>query len=146
MAAPVTDYDSFNTQLNRQVGPGSDSEVAATLGRKLTVGGAWGEEMFSKSGSYVPAEIGAVMAHMTGLRDKVDWSTAVFTWDGPDDIIRFCQHNQTLFETVLKAVFSDSTPTGSESTSTEITVGQKASYEELEYGTEEGSRVMGGCG
>ena len=51
MAAPVTDYDSFNTQLNRQVGPGSDSEVAATLGRKLTVGGAWGEEMFSKSGS-----------------------------------------------------------------------------------------------
>ena len=28
-------------------GPGSDSEVAATLGRKLTIGGAWGEEMFS---------------------------------------------------------------------------------------------------
>ena len=28
--------------------------------------------------------------HMTGLRNKVDWSTAVFTWDGPDDIIRFC--------------------------------------------------------
>ena len=52
MAAPVTDYDAFNTQLNRQVGPGSDSEVAATLGRKLTAGGAWGEEMFSKSGSY----------------------------------------------------------------------------------------------
>ena len=61
------------------------------------------------------------MAHMTGLRNKVDWSTAVFTWDGPDDIIRFCQHNQTLFETVLKAVFSDSPPTGSGSTSAEIT-------------------------
>ena len=50
------------------------------------------------------------------MRNKVDWSTEVFTWDGPDDIIRFCQHNQTLFETVLKAVFSDSPPTGSEST------------------------------
>ena len=45
------------------------------------------------------------------MRNKVDWSTEVFTWDGPDDIIRFCQHNQTLFETVLKAVFSDSPPT-----------------------------------
>ena len=54
MAAPVTDYTSFNAQLNRQVGPDSDSEVAATIGRKLTIGGAWGEEMFSKSGSYVP--------------------------------------------------------------------------------------------
>ena len=69
MAAPVTDYDSFNTQLNRQVDPGSDSEVAATLSRKLTVGGAWGEEMFSKSGSYVPAEIGAVkhLSQLTSL-------------------------------------------------------------------------------
>ena len=39
--------------------------------------------MFSKSGAHVPAEIGAAMAHMTGLGNKVDWSTAVFTWDGP---------------------------------------------------------------
>ena len=45
------------------------------------------------------------MAHMSGLHDKVDWSSAVFTWDGPDDIIRFCQHNQPLFEMVLRAVF-----------------------------------------
>ena len=129
MAAIVTDYASFNAQLIRQIGPGSDTEVAATIGRRLAVGGAWGEETFSKSGAHVPAEIGAVMAHMTGLGNKVDWSTAVFTWDGPDDIIRFCQHNQTLFETVLKAVFSDSPPTGSGSTSAEITAGHKASYE-----------------
>ena len=66
MAAIVTDYTSFNAQLNRQIGADSDSEVAATIGRKLTIGGAWGEEMLSKSGAYVPAEIGAVMAHMTG--------------------------------------------------------------------------------
>ena len=72
--------------------------------------------------SYVPAEIGAVMAHMTGLRNKVDWSAAVFTWDGPDGIIRFCQHNQTLFDTVLKAVFSDSPPTGSESERRSLTI------------------------
>ena len=72
MAVLVTDYTSFNAQLIRQVGADSDTEVAATIGRKLTIGGAWGEEMFSKSGSYVPAEIGAVMAHMTGLRNKVD--------------------------------------------------------------------------
>ena len=113
MAVLVTDYTSFNAQLNRQIGADSDSEVAATIGRKLTIGGAWGEEMFSKSGAHVPAEIGAVMAHMTGLGNKVDWSTAVFTWVGDDDIIRFCQYNQKLFETVLKAVFSDSPPTGS---------------------------------
>ena len=79
MAAPVTDYISFNAQLNRQVGQDSDTEVAATIGRKLTICGAWGEETFSKSGAHVPAEIGAVMAHMTGLGNKVDWSTAV--WD-----------------------------------------------------------------
>ena len=51
MAVLVTDYTSFNAQLIRQVGADSDTEVAATIGRKLTVGGAWGEEMFSKSGS-----------------------------------------------------------------------------------------------
>ena len=106
-AAPIVviDYSTFNSKLNQKVGQGSDSEVAATMGRKLTNSGAWGEEKFSKTGAYIPAEIGAVMAHMSGLHDKVDWSSAVFTWDGPDDIIRFCQHNQPLFEMVLRAVF-----------------------------------------
>ena len=33
MAAPVTDYISFNAQINRQVGQDSDTEVAATIGR-----------------------------------------------------------------------------------------------------------------
>ena len=37
MVAPVTDYTSFNAQLNRQVGQDSDTEVAATIGRKLTI-------------------------------------------------------------------------------------------------------------
>ena len=71
------------------------------------------------------------MSCLTALGDKVDWSTAVFMWDGPDDITRFCQHNQALFELVLKAVFSDNPPTGSGSTSPEVTARQKASYEEI---------------
>ena len=72
-AAPIVviDYSTFNSKLNQKVGQGSDSEVAATMGRKLTNSGAWGEEKFSKTGAYIPAEIGAVMAHMSGLHDKV---------------------------------------------------------------------------
>ena len=70
--------------------------------------------------------------------------TLLLCHHGPDDIIRFCQHNQTLFETVLKAVFSDSPPTGSGSTSTEITAGQKASCDELEYGTDRGRKPGNG--
>ena len=46
-------------------------------------------------------------------------------------MIRFFQHNQELFENIVEAVFSDSPPTGSGSTSAEITAGQKASYEEI---------------
>ena len=32
-----TDFASFSAQLNRQFGAGSDTEVAATIGRKLTL-------------------------------------------------------------------------------------------------------------
>ena len=38
-----TDFASFSAQLNRQFGAGSDTEVAATIGRKLTLARAWGE-------------------------------------------------------------------------------------------------------
>ena len=58
MAAIVTDYASFNAQLNRQFGPGCDVEVAAYIGRKLTLCVAWGEEVFCRSGAHSPAEIG----------------------------------------------------------------------------------------
>ena len=57
-----------------------------------------GEEVFSKTGAHTPAEIGTVMAHMTKLAGKMDWSTAVFTWDGDDDMTRFFQHNQELLD------------------------------------------------
>ena len=93
MAAPVTDFTSFTAQLNHQFGAGSDEVVTGHIGRNLTRAGAWGEEVFAKTGAHTPAEIGTVMAHMTKLADKMDWSTAVFTWDGEDDMIRFFQHN-----------------------------------------------------
>ena len=131
MAAPVTDFNSFTAKLNDKFGAGSDEIVTGHIGQNLTRAGAWGEEVFSKAGVHTPAEIGTVMAHMTKLGDKMDWSTAVFTWDGTSDMIRFFQHNQELFENIVSAVFSDSPPTGSGSTSVEITAGQKASYEEI---------------
>ena len=131
MAINVTNYATFNARLAQVVGAGSDSEVAGTMGRKLAINRAVGEDVFAKTGAHIPAEIGAIMSCLTALGDKVDWSTAVFMWDGPDDITRFCQHNQALFELVLKAVFSDNPPTGAGSTSTEITARQKASYEEI---------------
>ena len=80
MAAPVTDFTSFTAQLNLQFGPGSDEVVTGHIGRNLTRAGAWGEEAFAKTGAHTPAEIGTVMAHMTKLADKMDWSTAVFTF------------------------------------------------------------------
>ena len=140
MAAPVTDFTSFTAQLNLKFGPGSDEVVTGHIGRNLTRAGAWGEEVFAKTGAHTPAEIGTVMAHMTKLAGKMDWSTAVFTWDGDDDMIRFFQHNQELFENIVAAVFSDSPPTGSGSTSAEITAGQKASYEEISMCTFKYSR------
>ena len=42
-AAPIVviDYSTFNSKLNQKVGQGSDSEVAVTMGRKLTNSGAY---------------------------------------------------------------------------------------------------------
>ena len=80
-AAPdivVTDYESFNARIIQVVGEGSDLLMAGTLGRKLTLGGAIEEEEFGRSGNHVASEIGAVMARMVNLGDKVGWSTAVF--------------------------------------------------------------------
>ena len=80
MAAIVTDYTSFNAQLNRQIGADSDSEVAATIGRKLTIGGAWGEEMFSKSGAHV-LQLTSLFFVLTGsaLHNNVYIYTAVYS-------------------------------------------------------------------
>ena len=127
----VTDFATFGARLNAQIGIGSDTELVATIGRKLPAAGVWGADVCSTTGSPVPAEIGSMMARLTALGDKVDWSSAAFTWVGPDDIIRFCMYNQDLFEMILKAALADSPPVGAGSSSPEIMAGQKASYEEL---------------
>ena len=104
-AAPdivVTDYESFNARIIQVVGEGSDLLMAGTLGRKLTLGGAIEEEEFGRSGLHVASEIGAVMARMVDLGDKIDWSTAVFDWPGQKDFTRFAMHNQPLLTLVLR--------------------------------------------
>ena len=123
----VTDFATFGEKLNAQIGAKSDTELVATIGRKLSVAGVWGADVCSATGTPVPAEIGSMMARLTALGNKVDWSSATFTWVGPDDIIRFCMHNQDLFEMVLKAALADSPPVGAGSSSPEIVAGQKAS-------------------
>ena len=94
------------------MGEGSDLLIAGTMGRKLTLGGAIEEEEFGRTGAHVASEIGAVMARMVDLGDKIDWSTAVFDWPGQKDSTRFAMHNQPLLTVVLKAVFASTKPAG----------------------------------
>ena len=71
MAINVTNYATFNARLAQVVGAGSDSEVAGTMGRKLAINRAVGEDVFAKTGAHIPAEIGAIMSCLTALGDKV---------------------------------------------------------------------------
>ena len=83
--ATVTDYESLNAKIIEVVGvkgDGSDLLLAGTIGRKLSLAGGIDESEFAKTGAHVAAEVGAVMARMVDLGDKVDWSTAVFDWAG----------------------------------------------------------------
>ena len=124
-AAPdivVTDYASFNDMIVQVVGEGSDLLIAGTMGRKLSLGGAKEEEEFGRTGAHVASEIGAVMARMVDLGDKIDWSTAVFDWPGQKDFTRFALHNQPLLTLVLRAVFASTKPAGSGVNTAEITV------------------------
>ena len=75
-----------NDRIVQVVGEGSDLLIAGTMGRKLTLGGAIEEEEFGRTGAHVASEIGAVMAKMVDLGDKIDWSTAVFDWPGQKDL------------------------------------------------------------
>ena len=74
-AAPaivVTDYESLNAKIIQVVGDGSDLLLASTLERKLTLADAVEEGEFARSGNHVAAEVGAIMARMVNLGDKVD--------------------------------------------------------------------------
>ena len=75
-----------NGRLVQVVGDNSDTEVAG----KLAINGAVGEDVFAKAGAHLPAEVGAIMSRLTALGDKVDWSTAVFTWQGPNLSLSSC--------------------------------------------------------
>ena len=136
-AAPdivVTDYESFNARIVQVVGEGADLLMAGTMGRKLTLGGAIEEEEFGRSGLHVASEIGAVMARMVDLGDKIDWSTAVFDWAGRKDFTRFAMHNQPRLTLVLETVFTSTKPAGAGSNTAEVTARKKLAYPEVVHG------------
>ena len=115
MAAPViivNDYTTFNAKVNQTIGADGDTEVASMLGKKLATSGAWEADKFPNSGTIAPAEVGAAMAHLDQLGDKVDWSAAVFTWNGRDDDAfevrdaSACVRNQTFAHSYASPIYA----------------------------------------